>query len=613
LEALRRMIKTTNRNTFYAHTLVDELWRAGLRTVVIAPGSRSTPLAVAFGDHPGLTVYVHPDERGAAFFALGLSLGSGRPTAILCTSGTAAVNFYPAVVEAHQSNVPLLVLTADRPPELRDSGSNQTIDQVKLYGSFVRWSVEAPIPEKDLKEVTYQALRSLAGRAMSAAMGFPPGPVHLNLPFRKPLEPTPVVGDVPPNLSDTLQGFAPVRPDSKPYTLLSRGQVAASDTQVDALLQAIQQARRGIIYCGPRCPGGGFTQAILSLAQAAGFPIFADALSGLRFHPEANQDNAWVLGGYETFLKSAVLQSLESPDLVLQFGGVPTSKSLGDYLGGLKTTQRIQINGNGIWSDDAFNTSDYLWADPEHTIQAVLIHLAIAGVSAFDPAWLEQWRRAERLTWQAVEQARQSGFFEGALLADVLDELNAEDSLFVASSLPVRHLDQFGKPRQTPLRVYANRGASGIDGTIASALGVAATNPDRRLVLVIGDLAFFHDLNSLLLLHKHRLKVTIVLINNDGGGIFQRLPIAEFEPLFSPLFLVPHGLKFEHAARQFQLDYKYLPCGEAFRMSFRDALSDGGPQILEVSTDVIENERIRQVILRTFEQLWNSNLELSGD
>jgi 2-succinyl-5-enolpyruvyl-6-hydroxy-3-cyclohexene-1-carboxylate synthase len=613
LEALCRMDKAANRNTFYAHTLVDELWRAGLRTVVIAPGSRSTPLALAFGSHAGLTVYIHPDERGAAFFALGLGLASNRPTAILCTSGTAAVNFYPAVVEAHQSNVPLLVLTADRPPELRDSGSNQTIDQVKLFGSYVRWSVETPIPEKDAKETTLQALRSLAGRAMAAATGLPPGPVHLNLPFRKPLEPTLVLGDIPAHFWDPLQGFAQARPASKPYANISHGQVAASDAQVEALTMTIQHARRGIIYCGPRCPGDGFTRSILHLAQATGFPVFADALSGLRFHPEVNKVNGLVLGGYETFLNSAALRGLEPPDLVLQFGAVPTSKALGDFLGGLKAAARIQIDGSGVWSDDAFSTSDYLWADPERTLQAVLTELRTEGKLVVDTAWQEQWKRAERLCWQAVDQARRSGFFEGVLLADILDELSAEDSLFVASSLPVRHLDQFGLPRQTMLHVYANRGASGIDGTIASALGAAAANPDRRLVLVIGDLAFYHDLNSLLLLHKYNLKVTIVLINNDGGGIFRRLPVADFEPLFSQLFLVPHGLKFEHAARLFQLDYQYLPSGNAFRPAFRDALTKGSPHILEVSTDVTENERARQEVLQYFEQLWNSNLEISGD
>lgn len=600
------MDKAANRNTFWAYTLVDELQRAGLRHVVIAPGSRSTPLALAFANQPGLAVHVHPDERGAAFFALGLGLASGSPAALLCTSGTAAANFYPAVVEAHQSNVPLLVLTADRPPELRDSGSNQTIDQVKLFGGFVRWSVEVPVPEKDSAEAVLRALRSLAARAIAVATGLPSGPVHLNLPFRKPLEPTPAPGDVPGRLWDPSAGYTPDRMADTPYLAASHGRVLAAPSQITTLTKTIHQSRRGVIYCGPRCPGEGFPQAVYRLSQATGFPIFADALSGLRFNQAINDEQPHVLGGYETFLKSIAIRSLESPDLVLQFGAVPTSKSLGDFLGGLTGARRVQIDAQGSWSDDVFVTTDSLWADPEFTIQAVLTRLLTPGNLAGDAAWQSRWGRAERLTWQAVEQVRQAGFFEGTLLMDVLDELRPADNLFLASSLPVRHLDQFGRPRPAALRVFANRGASGIDGTIASAAGVAAANPAGRLVLVIGDLAFYHDLNSLLLLHTQHLDIKLVVINNDGGGIFQRLPIAAYEPYHSQLFRVAHGLKFEHAARLFQLDYQSLADGRDFRPVFRSALEKTGPQIIEVATEITQHEQARQELVQRFERLWNS-------
>jgi 2-succinyl-5-enolpyruvyl-6-hydroxy-3-cyclohexene-1-carboxylate synthase len=599
------MDKAANRNTFWAHILVDELQHAGLRQVVIAPGSRSTPLAIAFASQPGLTVYVHPDERGAAFFALGLGLAGGFPAAVLCTSGTAAANFYPAVVEARQSNVPLLVLTADRPPELRDSGSNQTIDQVKLFGNYVRWSVEAPIPEKEPLDSTIQAMRSLAARVIAKATGLPPGPVHVNLPFRKPLEPTPVPGDVPAQLWDSATGFTRNRPAEKPYVTAARGQMIASPDQIDALTETIRRSDRGIIYCGPRCPGDGFPQAVYRLSQATGFPIFADALSGLRFHRHLDPKSIPILGSYETFLKSSAIRNLETPDLVVQFGAVPTSSSLGDFLGRLKKTRRIQVTATADWSDDAFVTSGYLWADPEQTLQAVLARLADEGESALDTGWSEQWLRAERLAWQATLQARQASFFEGSLLMDILDDLRPEDGLYVASSLPVRHLDQFGQPRATPIHVYSNRGASGIDGTIASAAGAAATSPGKRLALVIGDLAFYHDLNSLLLLQKYGQNVTVVLINNNGGGIFQRLPISDFEPYYSQLFRVSHGLKFEHAARLFQLDYQHITDGRDFRPAFRAAMEIGGPKIIEVSTDVTQNEQARQEVVQRFEHLWN--------
>lgn len=600
-----------NRNTFWSAVLAAELQRAGLAQVVIAPGSRSAPLALAFGAQPGLQVFVHPDERGAAFFALGLALASGKPAAILCTSGTAAANFFPAVVEAHQSNIPLLVLTADRPPELRASGSNQTIDQVKLFGGYTRWSVEAPLPEATPSDLTLQALRSLAGRALAAAQGLPPGPVHLNLPFRKPLEPTLVSGDVPERFQEAawLADHNHSTP-GQPYVQFSRGMVAPNSSQVESLAQAVRRAERGIIYCGPRCPGGDFPNAVYRLAQATGFPIFADALSGVRFHPSLPAGT--VLGGYETFLKSPALGDLEPANLVLQFGAVPTSTALGDYLRCLSGIERIQISGQGAWSDDAFNTSAFIWADAQQTIHALLEQLApSAGQAAGSPgtAWSAALLRAERLAWQAFDQVRLESPFEGMLLADILEILEPGDSLFVASSLPVRHLDQFGRPAATQRPVYANRGASGIDGTLASAAGVAAQT-GSRLLLVAGDLAFLHDLNSLLLLHNYRLKVTIVLINNDGGGIFQRLPVSGYEPLFSSLFRAPHGLTFEPAARLFQLGYKSLRMEQAghgaFRLALARALASERPNIVEVFSDVVTNEAARKRIVQTFTNLWES-------
>jgi 2-succinyl-5-enolpyruvyl-6-hydroxy-3-cyclohexene-1-carboxylate synthase len=598
------MDKIANRNTFWASTLVEELQRAGLQAVVIAPGSRSTPLAIAFSSQPGLSIYVHTDERGAAFFALGMSLATGKPAAVLCTSGTAAVNFYPAVVEAHQSNIPLLVLTADRPSELHDSGSNQTIDQIKLYGSYTRWSVEAPMPETAPAESTVRALSSLASRAMAAAQGIPPGPVHLNFPFRKPLEPLPVPGDIPASFWDEQAGFTHSRHAAAPFTRMTKGRLIPSGEQVKDLTQAIQNAHQGLIYCGPRSPGGEFPRAVYRLAQAAGFPIFTDALSGLRFHVDLPE--GLVIGGYETFLNHPEIKKLAAPDLVLQFGSVPTSKSLGDALAHFASARRIQINSQGTWSDDSFQTSDFLWADETAAIQAALENLEPDGIYNPDPQWLSNWQRAEQLSWLAVDQTREEGFFEGALLADVVDVLQPGDSLFVASSLPVRHLDQFGRPNRKALNVYANRGASGIDGTIASALGVAEANSPDRLVLVTGDLAFLHDLNSLLLLHKYSMNVKIVLVNNDGGGIFRRLPVAGFEPPFTELFVVPHGLKFEGAADLFQLDYQELDGGSDFRRVLEEALQNSRPQIIEVHTDSAAHEQARRRLTQNFQKLWET-------
>lgn len=580
-----------NRNTLWAGIFVDELSRAGLRAVCIAPGSRSTPLTLAFAEHPDITVYSLLDERGAAFFALGLALASESPVALVCTSGTAAANFYPAIVEANYAQVPLLVLTTDRPHELRHSGANQTIDQVKMFGDHVRWFVEVAPPEANPPAITLRSLRSLACRALAATQGFPPGPVHLNFPFRKPLEPTPVPGDVPERLAD-----APwQRPAGQPFTQLSRGQLLPSMEQTQALVEAIQNAPRGLILCGPRCPGGDFPQAVTRLARAAGYPILADALSGVRFGRHTIEAEGLIFSGYETFWRPDALR-VESPELILRFGAMPISAALNDYLAATTGCRIVQISGDGLWQDDLQTTTDFIWADPAAVCSAVTEQLQQAAPRPQPTGWLAALQQAERQTWQTFTDLRSESFFEGAILADVVELLPEAALLYVASSLPVRHLDQFARPNSTNLRVLANRGASGIDGAIASALGAAAAG--QPLTLVIGDLAFYHDMNSLLALRRCGLKATIVLINNNGGGIFYRLPVAKFDPPFTELFVTPHGLDFAPAAQMFGLEYNLATDRDNFRRAFTEAMDAAIPYLIEVPSDAVFHEQMRREMIR---------------
>ncbi|MCG3211541.1 MAG: 2-succinyl-5-enolpyruvyl-6-hydroxy-3-cyclohexene-1-carboxylate synthase [Anaerolineae bacterium] len=573
-----------NPSSLWAAVFVDELARAGLRAACIAPGSRSTPLTVAFARHPNITVYSLLDERGAAYFALGLALATGQPAALVCTSGTATANFFPAIVEANVAHVPLLVLTTDRPPELRHSGANQTIDQLNLFGEHARWFVDVALPETAPAAVTLRSLRALAGRALAATRGFPPGPVHLNFPFRKPLEPIP--GDSP------LVPPVEPRPNGAPFAAFSRGQLAPSALQIDDLCSAIQSSRRGVIVCGPRCPGGDFPAAVTELARAGGLPILPDALSGVRFGPHTTQAEGLLLAGYETFLQREVVSRWPAPDLILQFGALPISRWLGEWLGGSAGARRMQISASGVWQDDSHTTSDFIWADPATLCQAVSGRLA-GQSSAQETGWLARLRAAEAQTWQVIDQT--ADFFEGRLLADVVELLPSPAALFVASSLPVRHLDQFARPAPTELRLFANRGASGIDGTIASALGAAAGS-GLPLTLVIGDLAFYHDLNSLLALRRCGLKATIVLINNNGGGIFHRLPIARVEPPFTELFVTPHGLEFAAAAQLFGLDYRAVTNPADFRRVFAAAVAAPESMLIEVKTSAQQHESVRREI-----------------
>jgi 2-succinyl-5-enolpyruvyl-6-hydroxy-3-cyclohexene-1-carboxylate synthase len=585
-----------NRNALWGEVFVDELARSGLRAVCIAPGSRSTPLTMAFARDPRLTVTSLVDERGAAFFALGLALAGQAPVALVCTSGTAAANFYPAVVEANQAGVPLLVLTADRPPELRHSGANQTIDQVKLYGDHVRWFVDVALPEPRPSANTLRYLRTLANRAVAMAAGSPMGPVHLNFPFRKPLEPVPVPDDTVDHIQTGAAEALTGRADGRPFVHVSRGVLAPSEEQIDSLVAAVQAAPRGLIVCGPRCPGRDFPQTVARLARLTGYPVLADGLSGVRFGPQVEEARGLILGGYESFLPGLMNTAIRAPQLVLRFGAMPTGKATGEYLELPGHGRQIGFEESGRWADAGYQLDDYLWADPELSCRRLVERLQQAELRAGDEDWAATFRHAERVVWTVTEAAFAEQYSEGAVLPDLVELLPTRARLFVASSLPVRHLEQFVPPNSTPIRTLANRGASGIDGTVSSALGAAAAS-EAPLVLVSGDLAFYHDLNGLLALRRCGLKLTIVLLNNDGGGIFRRLPIADFDPPFTDLFLTPHGLDFEPLVRAFGADFMRATSRGELRRALQAALEAETTHVIEVSSDSAAFERQRREII----------------
>jgi 2-succinyl-5-enolpyruvyl-6-hydroxy-3-cyclohexene-1-carboxylate synthase len=571
-----------NRNTLWGRVVAEELVAAGLDAVCLAPGSRSTPLTVAFAD-ADLPVHSHLDERSAAFFALGRGRRTGRPTAVVCTSGTAAAEFHPAVVEADRGRVPLVVLTADRPPELQDSGANQTVDQAKLYGDAVRWYRQLPEPEADARKLA--GLRTTAARAVAAATGTPPGPVHLDVPFRKPLEPTPVEGDVP----DTLAADHPEAATGRegPYVRTSRGHVEPDDTHLDALAAAVADAERGLLVCGPAddaTPGGG---ALAALAEATGFPVLADPLSGARFGEHAASTP--VLGGYDCYLAESVTGAWPDPEVVVRFGASPTSKTLRRYLADSGARQ-VLVDPAGGWREAEYAATDLLAADPD----AVAAGLA-ERVDRPAGDWADRLAAVEERYWEAVEGALGDAEFEGAVLAAVAAEAPDPATLFVSNSMPVRDLDRFARPRAADLTVLGNRGASGIDGVTSTALGAGAAT-DEPLVLVTGDLAFYHDMNGLLAVERCGVDATVVLVNNDGGGIFHKLPIEEFDPPFTELFRTPHGLDFAPAAELYGLEFARVGEMGTFREAYRDSLASEGTQVIEVRTDAETSHRRREAL-----------------
>jgi 2-succinyl-5-enolpyruvyl-6-hydroxy-3-cyclohexene-1-carboxylate synthase len=590
-----------NRNFLWTSIFVEELARCGLRAVCIAPGSRSTPLTMAFAAHPDIKIYSHIDERSAAFFALGLALSSDQPVALVCSSGTATANFFPAIIEAHESGVPLLVLTADRPHELRESGANQTIDQVKLYGDYALWSVDVVPPQSDPVPVTLRSLRTLACRAYDTANGSPRGPVHLNFPFRKPLEPT-IVHDDDTHIPE---GAAPRA--SAPYTRFTRGVTMPTEAQLAELTEILSAAERGLIICGTRCPGGAFPQAVARLAEVCGFPLLADPLSNVRF---GAADNKLVLGGYDTFLRGAA--SWEQPQVVLHFGAMPTSQTLDDYLTSVTPEYRIKISADGLWTDANHQLSHFIVADAQRTCEELTDRLTRTPPPT-DHAWTGRFQAAESACWEVIGAALNEAFFDGTVLADTADLLSDGGLLYIANSLPVRQLDQFARPSSKRLRVFCNRGASGIDGTASSALGAAAGSDDP-LVLVTGDLAFYHDLNGLLAIKRCGVKATIVVINNDGGGIFYRLPVAKFDPPFTDLFVTPHGLQFEPIAQMYGLRYEQVSDRASFRRALQAAISGDTSTIIEVPTSSAHDDKRRRAIMqRVLDRIGRTAASASSD
>jgi len=528
------------------------------------------------------------DERSAGFFALGVGKASGIPAAVITTSGTAAANLYPAVIEASQGEVPLLALTADRPHRLRDTDGNQAMDQLRLFGSFPRAFFEVAPAEMDGPSLRH--LRSLAGRAVALAMGSPMGPVHLNFPFEKPLEPA---GSGEANLATFAEAHpraALGRDGAEPYVRVRPRRVGVREEDLGKALEALGGSSRGIIVAGPSSRAGELGPAVSSLAAATGYPILADPLSGARFGPG---HGAQVVGGYDLFLRSPEARRALEPDLILRVGGSPTSSAVLEYLAEHGGVRQMVVDDGHRWKDHLAVAHDYIQAPPGEFLSLLAERARRGG----DPEWRARWEKASTLTRETLERLPDGELLEGQVLASVVDALPDGANLVVSSSMPVRDLDAFCPPRSRRLKVYGNRGTSGIDGLISTTLGIAlagdtdecagsgAPEPGSApTVGVLGDLAFYHDMNGLLALKSLRLRVAFVVINNDGGGIFHTLPVRVHEPAFSRFFVTPHGLSFRKAAELYEIPYAAASTLPEVRMALEDALQSEQPWILEVTT-----------------------------
>ena len=565
-------MRVPNRSYVVPALLADELARAGVRHACVTPGSRSAPLALALAAQPSVRVWTHLDERSAAFFALGLAKAARAPVALACTSGTAAANFLPAVVEAFHARVPLVVLTADRPAELRDCGAPQTIDQLRLFGSHVRWFVDAALPDATVEGL--RAARALACRAVATACGPPAGPVHLNVPLREPLAPEPV--DDPALAALAAEPAAAGRVTDSSWTRIHPPARAPAPAAIDSVARLLATARRPLVVCGPLDdPAPDLPDRLGEVAHRLGAPVLAEPASNLR-RPAIDDV---LVDAHDAVLRVAAFRRAHLPDVVVRIGALPTSKALAGWLGDHPEVPQIVLDGDGGWSDAAGVASTVVAGAPA-AILAALCDATRAPEP--DPRWLTRWRRAGAAARSALRRTldETGDPFEGHAIVALSAALPVHATLYAGNSLAIRDLDWFWPAGAPPVRVLANRGANGIDGFVSSVLG-AAVLPGPTVGLC-GDLSFLHDLGGLLAAHRHGVRATFVVLDNDGGGIFDHLPIAGRAERYEELFVTPHGIALGPLVDGYGVAYRCVHDVSTLPHAITAALAAAGTTVIHV-------------------------------
>ncbi len=556
-------LPTTTAATFCA-TVVDEWVRCGITDAVICPGSRSTPMALALAADDRVRVHVHHDERSAGFLALGLATASGRPAPVLVTSGTAGVELHPAVVEAHHGRIPMICCTADRPPELQGVGAPQTIDQTKLYGEAVRWFVDLGVPD----DAAGQAWRSVAARTVAVATGAPPGPVQWNLPFRDPL-----VGQPGATQAGRNDGRAWHRMSRAPSTI-------ASDSPDMAEAAGIVSGVRGVIAVGGSGGGRGVDpEAVHSLARTLGWPVLADPRSGCRTPDGTTVSHADLLLRHPSFAAT------HRPEVIIQLGEPPASKVQAQWLA-QSGAIAIVVDPDGAWLDPDRVASLIISADPSVWCETLTGRLRAEIEAHIDDAWIESWAAADAAASTAVATAlvHRPEITEPAVARDLVAAMPPGSRLVVSSSMPIRDIEWYSEARHG-LTVISNRGANGIDGVVSTAVGVAVSG--YPTALLIGDVALLHDTNGLLGLATRNVNLVIVVVDNDGGGIFSFLPQADLvdHDRFEQVFGTPHGVDFAMLAAAHGLPLTTISNQHELIPAIEKANAAGGASIIRVVTD----------------------------
>lgn len=571
-----------NRNILWSETFVNELFLSGVKYACISPGSRNTPLTFAFANHKKIKSFVHIDERSCAFFALGLAKSSGTPAVIVSTSGTAAAEFYPAIIEAYQQRIPLIVCTADRPPELLDRGANQTINQINLYKNHIRWFIDAGLPEAIPEKIKF--IKSAAKKSVYKSLVESKGPVHLNFPFKKPFEPDAFTDEVEKDLIDlSKSSFIENNFHAKKEKNIS------SQKWFNEILNFLKKFEKGLIIAGPENYDPHFHKNCKILAEKLGYPILADGASQLRFGKH-NKEN--ILSNFEGILRSAPFSNNYQPEIILQFGRTVTSKALENYLKKCNSI-RFMINEFGDWFDPANKATAAIACKPFLFCEKMLE--AINNKINRKSEWLKNFVCAESISAKIKRETIYKAKFpnESRIIKEILDVIPENSNIMISNSMPIRDFDYFAYKTEKDIAVYNNRGASGIDGIISTALGVSAESK-KTTVLLTGDLAFYYDLNGLLAAKKYSLPLIVVLINNNGGGIFEVLPISKYKNIFKEYFITPHSLEFSNFVKAYNGKYKLIKNWGNFKNSFKQALTNKTFSVLEIKTDASKSLNQRE-------------------
>lgn len=557
--------------TSYVYKLVASLYQAGVKDVVVSPGSRSTPLAYAFAHTKEFTMYRQVDERSAAFLALGIAKASAQPVVLVCTSGTAAANYFPAIVEAKLARVPLIVLTADRPHELREVGAPQAIAQPNLYGQQVKWSVDFPIPDEFPNTLPF--IERHIARAIAIATTAPAGPVHVNVPFREPL----------------LIDFQEKLPGITFYESMSQD-IKPNEHAMNGLEAMIENAKKGILIIGEMAQSTDL-KVVWNFIRHLQWPVLVESLSHLRGNVP-NDCVEYIIDQYDALLKSETFKQLIVPDTVIRFGAQPVSKPLMQFLTKVNPQNYVVIDEDPMFRDSLAITTHHI----QSTIGSWIDDIQLKTINT-DLTYVQKWLEANHIATSYIETYIQEESDEGALTATLFKNLPENSNLFASSSMPIRDVDTFFQKTEKDIRIYANRGANGIDGVVSTAIGTQLAT-DRDCYLLIGDLAFLHDSNGLIASRYQHCDMTIVILNNDGGGIFSYLSQATVEQHYEELFGTPSGLQFDHLAKMYDAQYIAVQTKEELAEVLKTP-KQKPIRIIEVFTDRPHN-------VQAHRKLWDS-------